>query len=129
MRTVVSSALLVVLTCAGGCVSEKKAQMEAREAYMAGQQQAMQADARAQLQRQQGPAVFVQGQVRNGLVPWEPGMKLSQAIVAAEYTGFMNPRLIRVLRNGQIAGEFRGIDLLHHQDMELEEGDTVLIVP
>jgi hypothetical protein len=62
-------------------------------------------------------------------VPWEEGMKLSQAIVAAEYTAFMNPRLIRVLRDGQVAGEIKGIDLLHHADMELENGDTVLIVP
>jgi hypothetical protein len=56
-------------------------------------------------------------------------MKLSQAVVAADYTGFMNPTLIRVLRNGQPAGEFKGVDLLHHQDMELEDGDTVVIVP
>jgi hypothetical protein len=74
------------------------------------------------------PVVFVQGQVRNSAVPWEEGMKLSQAIVAADYTGFMNPRLIRVLRNGQVAGEFKGIDLLHHEDMDLENGDTVLIL-
>jgi hypothetical protein len=41
----------------------------------------------------------------------------------------MNPRLVRVLRGGQVAGELRGIDLLHHQDMDLEPGDTVIIVP
>jgi len=110
-----------------GCVSQKKKQLEAQRAFVAGQEQAMQAAMRAR--QAQGPVVFVQGQVRNPEVPWEEGMKLSQAIVTAEYTGFMNPRLVRVLRNGQVAGEYKGIDLLHHEDMELENGDTVLIVP
>jgi hypothetical protein len=126
MRTAILCLCLAVVAGAG-CVSEKKEQLEARRAYVAGQEQAMQAAMRAR--QDQGPVVFVQGQVRSPAVPWEEGMKLSQAIVTAEYTGFMNPRLIRVLRNGQVAGEFKGIDLLHHEDMELENGDTVLIVP
>jgi hypothetical protein len=128
MRTAVLCLLLAVVAGAG-CVSQKKAQMEARQAYLAGQEQATQAAMQARQQQQQGPVVFVQGPVRHSVVEWQAGMKLSQAIVAAEYTGFMNPLLIRVLRKGQVAGEFKGIDLLHHQDMELEEGDTVLIVP
>ena len=126
MRMSVLCLLLAVLAGAG-CVSRKKAQAEARRAYVAGQEQAMQAAARAR--QQQGPVVFVQGPVRNPVLPWEEGMKLSQAVAAAEYTGYMNPRLIRVLRNGQAAGELKGIDLLHHQDMGLEDGDTILIVP
>ena len=126
MKTVILSLLLVVAAGAG-CAGGDKQQAEARRAYLAGQEQARQAAQRAR--EQQGPVVFVQGPVRNPVVPWEEGMKLSQAIVAAEYTGFMNPMLIRVLRNGQVAGEFKGIDLLHHEDMELEEGDTILIVP
>ncbi len=67
--------------------------------------------------------------MRNPVVEWKEGMTLSQAIVAAEYTAFMNPLVIRVLRNGQVAGEFKGIDLLRHQDMDLEAGDTVIVVP
>jgi len=119
--------LCLAVFSGAGCVSQKKEQLEARRAFMAGQEQAMQAAMRAR--QDQGPVVFVQGQVRNSAVPWEEGMKLSQAIVAAEYTAFMNPRLVRVLRNGQVAGEFKGIDLLHHEDMELENGDTILIIP
>jgi len=119
--------LCIAVVAGAGCVTKKKEQLEERRAFVAGQEQAMQAAMRAR--QDQGPVVFVQGQVRNSAVPWEEGLKLSQAIVTAEYTGFMNPRLIRVLRNGQVAGEFKGIDLLHHQDMELENGDTVLIVP
>jgi hypothetical protein len=121
-------ALLLAVLAGAGCVSQKKAREQAREAYVSGQQQAMAAAQRAARQ-QQGPVVFVQGQVSHPVVPWQTGLKLSQAIVAAEYTGFMNPMLIRVLRNGQVAGEFKGIDLLHHQDMELEDGDTILVVP
>jgi hypothetical protein len=118
--------LCIAVVAGAGCVSQKHERLEAQRAYAAGQEQGMQAAMRAR--QDQGPVVFVQGAVRNSAVPWEEGMKLSQAIVAADYTGFMNPRLIRVLRNGQVAGEFKGIDLLHHEDMELENGDMVLIV-
>jgi len=125
-RTAVFFLLLAVLAGAG-CVSQKKAREEAHQAYVAGQEQAMQAAMRAR--QEKGPVVMVQGQVLHSAVPWQEGMKLSQAIVTAEYTGFMNPRLIRVMRSGQVEGEFKGIDLLHHQDMDLEDGDTVLILP
>jgi hypothetical protein len=127
MRKTVLCVMLAVLAGAG-CVSRKKAQADARRAYEAGQEQGMQAAMRAARQ-QQGPVVFVQGPVRNPVLAWEEGMKLSQAVAAAEYTGYMNPRLIRVLRNGQAVGELKGIDLLHHQDMELEDGDTIVIAP
>jgi hypothetical protein len=119
--------LLLAALAATGCASDKKKKLAERQAFVAGQQQAMDAAMRAR--QEQGPVVFVQGQVRNPTVPWEEGMKLSQAIVSAEYTGFMNPRLVRVLRNGQVAGELKGVDLLHHEDLDLENGDTVLIVP
>ena len=118
---------LALSILAAGCVSRNKAQMEARQAYMNGQQQAMQA--RQQAAQAQGPSVFVQGPVQNPVVPWREGMTLSQAIVDADYTAFMNPRMIRVMRDGQLAGELKGIDLLHHQDMEVQSGDTVIIVP
>ena len=125
----VSAAFLLI--AASGCVSEKKAKEQARQAYLQGQQQAMQASMQARQDQPSadGPVVYVQGQVRHSQVPWEEGMKLSQVVLAAEYTGFMNPRLIRVLRNGQVAGELKGVDLLHHHDLDVEKGDTVLVVP
>ncbi|HEX3989066.1 MAG TPA: hypothetical protein VHZ30_06520 [Verrucomicrobiae bacterium] len=119
--------MLAVIFAAGGCVSSRKAKMEAGQAYIQGQQQAMQAQQRAI--QAQGPCVFFQGPVRNQIVPWREGMKLSEAIVAADYTAFMNPEMIRVMRNGQVAGELKGIDLLRHQDLELQPGDTVIILP
>jgi hypothetical protein len=128
MRAVFLCLWLAVMAGAG-CVSREKAQMQSRQAYMAGQEQARQAAMSDRQQQQQGPVVFVQGPVRNPVVPWQEGMKLSQAIVAADYTAYMNPLLVRVLRHGQVAGELKGIDLLHHADMDLEDGDTVIIVP
>src|SRR5271155_2184006 len=102
MRAALVGILLAVVMSVG-CVSKKRAEDEARRAYQRGQQEAFQADERA-ARMKRGPVVFVQGPVRNPEVPWEEGMKLSQAIVAAEYTAFMNPRVVRVLRNGQLAG-------------------------
>lgn len=126
MRTVGFCVLLAVMAGAG-CVSEKRAKLEARQAYVAGQEQA--AQAAIQARQQQGPVVFVQGPVNHPVVQWEEGMKLSKTIVTSEYTGFMDPRLIQVLRSGQVVGEFKAIDLLNHHDMDLEAGDTVVIVP
>ncbi|HTB64488.1 MAG TPA: hypothetical protein VK737_12960, partial [Opitutales bacterium] len=86
MRAVILC-LLIAGAVGAGCVSEKKAKWEAQQAYMAGQEKAMQGATQTQPQRPQGPVVFVQGPVRNSVVEWQEGMKLSQAVVAADYTG------------------------------------------
>jgi hypothetical protein len=117
---------LLTLYLAAGCVSDKKAQMEQHQAYIAGQEQALQTAAKA---APQGPVVYLQGPVQNPVIPWTDGLMLSQAIVNADYTDYMNPRAIRVIRNGQVAADLKGIDLLRHEDFALEAGDTVLIVP
>jgi hypothetical protein len=114
--------LLVLLLT--GCVSKKEAEMQARQAYLAGQQQAAK-----QWQAERPPQVVVRGPVRNPVVPWEEGLGVAKAIVTADYTGFMNPVLVRVIRNGQMVQEMKGSDLLHHQDFPLEPGDIVDIVP
>lgn len=116
--------LLSLICVVEGCVSKREADLQRREGYLAGQQQAGQ-----QLQGPASPRVMVQGPVRNPVVPWEDGLTLAKAIVDADYTGFMNPVLIRVIRNGQMVEELRGIDLLHHQDFPLEPGDIITIVP
>jgi hypothetical protein len=119
--------LLLAGVVGTGCVSEKKAHLEAQHAFVAGQAQATQAAAQAQ--QQQKPVVLVRGPVQSPVVEWQEGLKLSQAIVTAVYTGYRSPELIQVLRNGQVVGEFRGIDLINHEDMELQPGDTVMIAP
>lgn len=117
--------LILAVGLAAGCVSKKKAEMEQRQAYLAGRREALQAAHEAG----QGPVVFVQGPVQNHVIPWTDGLMLSQAIVTAQYTAFMNPMVVRVIRHEQVAAELKGIDLLHHQDISLEPGDTVLIIP
>jgi hypothetical protein len=107
-----------------GCVSHKVADLQARQAYMAGQQQAVK-----QWQSQRPPEVVVRGPVRNPVIPWVEDLTLAKAIVDADYTGFMNPILIRVIRNGQMIDEMKGIDLLHGHDAPLEPGDIVEVIP
>ena len=123
MRKLTGISSLLVLFLAG-CVSQREAGLEARQAYMAGQQQAAQ-----QQRAQQPPQVTIRGPVRNPVVPWVENMTLAKAIVDADYTGFMNPILVRVIRNGQMVEEMKGIDLLHGHDFPLEAGDMVEIVP
>jgi len=115
--------MLIVLVLTG-CETKKEAQRQAREAYQAGQTQAAK-----QWQQQRPPEVVVRGPVRNHTVPWSEDLTLAKAIVDADYTGTMNPVLVRVIRNGQMVEELRGVDLLHRQDFPLEEGDIVDIVP
>jgi hypothetical protein len=116
------SILLVLLLA--GCVSKKQADLQARQAYMAGQAQAAK-----EWQAKRPPEVVVRGPVRNPVVPWTEGLTLAKAIVDADYTGFMNPMLVRVTRNGLIIEEMKGADLLHGRDVPLQPGDIVDIVP
>jgi hypothetical protein len=123
MRQVAGILFLLALFLAG-CVSKKQADLRAHQAYMAGQAQAAK-----EWQAQHLPQVAVRGPVRNPVVPWTEGLTLAKAIVDADYTGFMNPIFVRVIRNGQMVEELKGIDLLHGSDFPLEAGDIVDIVP
>ena len=123
MRQAISILSVLALFLAG-CVSKKEAELKAHEAYMAGQ-----AEAAKQWQSQRPPQVIVQGPVRHPVVPWTEGLTLAKAIVDADYTGFMNPILVRVIRNGQMIEEMKGSDLLHGRDLPLQPGDVVDIVP
>jgi hypothetical protein len=122
MRRVIGIILLTFL--AAGCVSKKTADERARQAFQAGQDQAAK-----QWQEKSPPEVVVRGPVRNPAIPWTENLTLAKAIVDADYTGFMNPVVVRVIRNGQMVDEVKGIDLLHGQDFPLEAGDIVDIVP
>ncbi len=73
------------------------------------------------------PEVYVRGPVRHPTVDWTDDLTLAQAIVAADYTGFMNPVLVRVIRHGQVAETMRGVDLLRHKDVPLEPGDIIVL--
>lgn len=121
MRPLICILLIALLA---GCETKKEARLQAHEAFMEGQMQAQQ-----QMKKDLPPQVVIEGPVNNHVVAWQDGLTVAKAIVTADYTGFMNPVLVRVVRNGQIVAELRGIDLLHHQDEALQPGDIVDIVP
>ena len=106
-----------------GCESRREARDQQRAAFLAGQQQAF-AQQQALLQAAH-PGVTVRGLVENPFVPWSEGLTMSKAIVAAHYTGFMNPTIVRVVRNGQVVQQFEGVDLLRGHDVPLQPGDVV----
>jgi hypothetical protein len=101
-----------------GCASKSK--VDARNAFLEGQQRAWSAQ-----QQNQEPTVFFRGMVRNPRVPWTEGLTLARALLAAEYTGALDPTQIRVTRDGQVyvidvKRLMRGQD-----DPLLEPGDAV----
>ena len=121
---------LVLATLPGGCVTKSQADMQARLAFMAGQQQALM----QQQQRPQpppvyrGPGVIFMGAVRNPTVPWREGLTLTQAIVRAQYTGTGDPAAILIHRGGEnITIEPR--QLLNGQDVPLQVGDVIELQP
>ena len=117
--------MLGVVLLLAGCVSKKQAELQAHQAYMAGQAQAAK-----QWQAEKPPQVVVQGPVSNHVIPWTEGLTLAQLDDAqAMADRVMTPKLVRVVRNGQLIESLKGIDLLHHEDVPLEAGDIVNIVP
>lgn len=94
---------------------------------MAGQQAGAQRAAAEAVVPAGQPIITLHGPVQHSVLPWIDGLTLSQAIVDADYTGFMNPVLIRVLRQGQVVDECKGVDLLHGHDIPLESGDVIII--
>ncbi len=113
--------LLIVFMTATACESKSQARLEAQRAYLAGEAQA------ADQSRAQPPVIFVKGKVVNSIIPWTPDLTLSRAINAADYTGYLNPRLIRVTHDGQTS-EIKPGALLNGQDLPLQPGDTVEII-
>jgi hypothetical protein len=106
-----------------GCVSQSKANAQARAAFLAGQQQAA-----ARMQQAQGPSVTINGEVRNHVVPWTQGLTLAQAVVAAEYCGAKDPGELIIVHNG-IATRLDPKQLLSGVDLPWQPGDIVQLVP
>ena len=114
--------VLLQIVYLAGCTTKKQAKQEASKAFAAGKAQALNG-----MQKQE-PVVTVVGQVRNHTVPWQEGLTLAQAIDAAVYTGFSNPRLIRLTR-GEESIEIAVRDLLRGaNNPAVEAGDVVEIM-
>ena len=119
--------LVLAAVAFGGCVSKSKADAKAREAFLAGQQQAMARMQQTQLQTQ-GPSVTVNGEVRNHVVPWTEGLTLAKALLAADYYGTADPGQIFVVHNGR-ATRIEAKQLLTGVDIPLQPGDIVQLMP
>jgi hypothetical protein len=117
-RALVPGLLLLVLA-ASGCTTKSKAKTQARTAFLLGQQ--------AFAQQQQGPVVTIVGLVRNRTIPWTEELTLAKALVAAEYQGFSDPRVIIIIRNGQQFQVNVKQLLKGREDPPLEPGDTIEI--
>ena len=129
------SAMLLIRLCVplllavtlGGCVSKSKANARSRAAFMAGQQQAVARMQQVQTQGQ-GPFVTVNGEVRNGVIPWTEGLTLAKAVLAADYYGAKDPGELFIVHNG-IATRVDPKQLLSGVDIPLQPGDIVQLVP
>ena len=122
LRLGFAAVVLVLAVCLCACTTKSKARAKAAEAFAAGQNQAMK-----QAQPHE-PVVNILGQVRNHLIPWREGLTLAQVIEAAVYTGFTDPRLVRLTRGGESV-EISVKDLLRGTSNPLvEAGDVVEIL-
>ena len=118
--------VLIILVLAGlatGCTTKSTARLQAQNAYLAGQNAALQ----RQLTQQAG-AISVVGPVRNATVPWVAGMTLTQALVTANYLGGGESAQIILTRQGQ-DGVIDPKDLVNGVQIPLEPGDIITIPP
>ena len=112
---------LMLCAMATGCVSKSGARREAQRAVFEEQQRSFAE------QTQQQPAVWFRGDVRNQRVPWTDELTLAQALMAAQYTGNWDPRIITVTR----AGEVHSVNtrrLLRGQDNPVLEPNDIVEV-
>jgi hypothetical protein len=110
--------ILVLTLAVAGCTTKSKSQMQAREAYLEGQNAALK-----QLQAT-GAGVTVIGAVQTPFVPWVAGLTLAQAIATANYVGTDEPKQIIITRKGESATLDAKV-LLNGTDLPLEVGDVI----
>jgi hypothetical protein len=116
------AALLCLGVAAAGCVSESKARLREKNAFLAGQNsvlQQKQADAAAD-----SPGVTIVGQVQHPHVPWITGMTLAQALSTANFVGDQEPKQIILTRHGETAAMDANV-VLKGTDVPLEIGDVI----
>jgi len=113
--------LLLLLLAVSACKTNSKSAAQAEAQALFAQQQAV-----AQMQQQQ-PSVFVRGEVKNRIIPWNEDLTLAQAIVAAEYRGPWDPHSILIIRKGQTLKINPKHLLWGTEDPHLEAGDLVEI--
>jgi hypothetical protein len=113
--------LCVLALAASSCISKSKAQAQARDAYIAGEQAAM-----TRIAKTHESVVTFIGPVQFPTVQWTHDLTLAKAIIAAGYTGPVEPTQIMIVRNGQ-AIPVDPKRLLSGEDIPLLSGDLVQI--
>lgn len=117
LRFVVYLCVAILIT---GCISKSKSDLLVREAYLAGQKQAL------DKKQNQSQVVIVRGDVKNEIVPWTEDMTVAKAILQAEYLGLADPKRIIVVHN-DVGTEIKPSDLFRGKDVPLEPGDMVVL--
>jgi|SRR5665213_62684 len=120
MKPIFAILFFALVVC--GCTTRSTARLKAQNAFLAGQNMALQ-----QQQAQaasQTPGVTVVGQVQNSRVSWVAGLTLAQAVATANYIGPDEPKQIIITRQGESAA-LDPKDLLNGTDFPLEIGDVI----
>ncbi|HEY5346368.1 MAG TPA: hypothetical protein VIK62_08505 [Verrucomicrobiae bacterium] len=119
----VSFFILILMLAATGCTTKSKSQMQAQNAFLAGQNAALKQQLAAQ-----SAGVTIVGAVQNPNVPWVAGLTLAQALATANYTGTDAPQQIIITRQGESATLDAEV-FLNGTDIPLEAGDVVELRP
>jgi hypothetical protein len=123
---------VVLALAVQGCVSKATARKQAQQAYIAGQQHAMQQmqqqtmGVEAGQSRTTQPTVTLLGNVRKSFVPWTPDLTVAKALVEGEYTGTSDPTEIYIVRAG-LAHPVDPAKLISGQDVPLQAGDVLQV--
>ena len=104
-----------------GCTTKSKAQLQAQQAFIAGQQEAI-----GGLRQLTANTVYVSGDVQNPNIPWRDGLSLVNAIVMAQYRGFRDPQEIMIVRDGRTIS-VNPKALLKGEDEPLQPGDRIIL--
>ena len=114
-------AILLLALVAMGCTTKSTARLKEQNAFLAGQNLAMQQQAQAAALAQ---GVKIVGAVQQTQVPWVAGLTLAQAIATANYTGTDEPKQIIITRQGESAVLDAKV-LLNGTNIPLEVGDVI----
>jgi hypothetical protein len=109
--------ILVLALWSTGCTSRSQARLHADNAFLAGQNVALQQQAAKN-------GVTILGAVQNPQVPWVVGLTLAQALATANYVGAQEPKAIIITRQGESAVLEASV-LLNGTEIPLEVGDVV----
>jgi hypothetical protein len=122
MRRWIQLPFLILLLTIAGCTTKAKSNAQAKAAFIAGQKQALAAQA-------QSTSVWIVGNVKTSQIPWTADLTLSKALIIADYQGPGDPGQITVFRSGQPAIRVAPNQLLQGEDIPLQGGDRIDLRP